>query len=226
VNLFSQVQYLISKDLLLEWRQKYALGGIVLYVLSTVFVIYISLSQENALQQLEKKIWNILFWVTILFSAVNAIAKSFTQENKERLLYYYTITSPQAVILSKIFYNTFLMILLSFICLMIYFLMIGNPVEHIAMFSITILLGGSGFSFIMTMISAIASKAGNNATLMAVLSFPLILPLILVLMKLSRICYIDIAQFSDAINELILVAAIDVMVLGLSYILFPYLWKD
>ncbi len=226
MNLFSQVQYLISKDLLLEWRQKYALGGIVLYVLSTVFVIYISLSQENALQQLEKKIWNILFWVTILFSAVNAIAKSFTQENKERLLYYYTITSPQAVILSKIFYNTFLMILLSFICLMIYFLMIGNPVEHIAMFSITILLGGSGFSFIMTMISAIASKAGNNATLMAVLSFPLILPLILVLMKLSRICYIDIAQFSDAINELILVAAIDVMVLGLSYILFPYLWKD
>ena len=226
MNLLSQVRYLVSKDLLLEWRQKYALGGIVLYVLSTVFVIYISLSQENALQQLEKKIWNILFWVTILFSAVNAIAKSFTQENKERLLYYYTITSPQAVILSKIFYNTFLMILLSFICLMIYFLMIGNPVEHIAMFSITILLGGSGFSFIMTMISAIASKAGNNATLMAVLSFPLILPLILVLMKLSRICYIDIAQFSDATNELILVAAIDVLVLGLSYILFPYLWKD
>jgi heme exporter protein B len=212
--------------LLLEWRQKYALGGIVLYVLSTVFVIYISLSQENALQQLEKKIWNILFWVTILFSAVNAIAKSFTQENKERLLYYYTITSPQAVILSKILYNTFLMILLSFISLMIYFLMIGNPVEHIAMFSITILLGGSGFSFIMTMISAIASKAGNNTTLMAILSFPLILPLILVLMKLSRICYIDIAQFSDAANELILVAAIDVLVLGLSYILFPYLWKD
>jgi len=76
------------------------------------------------------------------------------------------------------------------------------------------------------MISAIASKAGNNTTLMAVLSFPLILPLILVLMKLSRICYIDIANWSDAKNELIMISAINVLVLALSYILFPYLWKD
>ncbi len=226
MNLAAQIKHLIAKDLLLEWRQKYALGGIVLYVLATVFVIYISLAQENALESLEKRIWNILFWITILFSAVNAIAKSFTQESRERLLYYYTIAAPQAIILSKIIYNTFLMLLLAAICLVVYFIMIGNPVEQMPMFAITVLLGGSGFAFIMTMIAAIASKAGNNATLMAILSFPLILPLILVLMKLSRVCYIAIAQWSDAWNELILIAALNVLVVALSYILFPYLWKD
>jgi heme exporter protein B len=216
----------VKKDLMLEWRQRYALGGIVLYVLSTVFVIYISLSQENALQSLEKKTWNILFWITILFAAVNAIAKSFTQENRERLLYYYTLTSPQAVILSKIIYNTFLMLLLSAICLGVYALMIGYPVSHFSMFTVALILGGSGFSFIMTMISAIASKAGNNTTLMAVLSFPLMLPLILVLMKLSRVCFIEMAGWGDAWNDMLLIAALDVLVVSLSYILFPYLWKD
>jgi len=226
MNTFLEIRYLVQKDLLLEWRQRYAIGGIILYVFSTVFIIYISLSQENAVQNLEKKVWNILFWITILFASVNAIAKSFTQENKERLLYYYTLVSPQAVILSKIIYNAILMIILAFIALAIYFLMIGNPVAQVPMFMVTLLLGGCGFSFVMTMISAIASKAGNNTTLMAVLSFPLILPLILVLMKLSRICYIDIANWSDAKNELIMISAINVLVLALSYILFPYLWKD
>jgi heme exporter protein B len=226
MNLSRQIITLVKKDLMLEWRQRYALGGIVLYVLSTVFVIYISLSQENALQSLEKKTWNILFWITILFAAVNAIAKSFTQENRERLLYYYTLTSPQAVILSKIIYNTFLMLLLSVICLGVYALMIGYPVSHFSMFIVALVLGGSGFSFIMTMISAIASKAGNNTTLMAILSFPLMLPLILVLMKLSRVCFIEMAGWNDAWNDMLLIAALDVLVVSLSYILFPYLWKD
>jgi heme exporter protein B len=226
VNLAAQIISLVKKDLMLEWRQRYALGGIVLYVLSTVFVIYISLSQENALQSLEKKTWNILFWVTILFAAVNAIAKSFTQENRERLLYYYTLTSPQAVILSKIIYNTILMLLLSLICLAVYALMIGYPVSHFMMFIVALIMGGSGFSFIMTMISAIASKATNNTTLMAVLSFPLMLPLILVLMRLSRVCFIEMAGWEDAWNDMMLIAALDVLVVSLSYILFPYLWKD
>lgn len=226
MNLSRQVKMLIQKEMMLEWRQKYALGGIVLYVISTVFVIYISLSQENALAQLEKKTWNILFWITILFSAVNAIAKSFTQENKERQLYYYTLVQPQAVILSKIIYNILLMILLSGICLSIYFLMIGNPVSHLGMFTLTLILGGSGFALVMTMVSAIASKTGNNTTLMAILSFPLILPMIMILMKLSRVCYIEIAQIADAQNEIITLMALDVLVLMLSYILFPYLWRD
>jgi heme exporter protein B len=197
VNIVNQIGTLVKKDITLEWRQRYALGGIVLYVLSTVFVIYIALSLENSIQNLEKKTWSILFWVTILFAAVNAIAKSFTQENKERFLYYYTIASPQAIIFSKIIYNTALMLLLGFICMGIYVLMIGNPIAHYGMFLTAVILGGSGFSFIMTMVSAIASKAGNNTTLMAVLSFPLILPLILVLMKFSRVCFIEMAGWQD-----------------------------
>jgi heme exporter protein B len=226
MNLAGQILALVKKDLMLEWRQRYALGGIVLYVLSTVFVIYISLSLQNAIHGMEKKMWNILFWITILFAAVNAIAKSFTQENRERLLYYYTLTSPQAIIISKIIYNALLMLLLSIIGIGMFALMMGYPVAHTALFIITLILGGSGFSFIMTMISAIASKAENNATLMAILSFPLMLPMIMILMRLSHICFIDMAGWNDVAKSVALIAALDVMVAGLSYILFPYLWRD
>ncbi|CAN5175766.1 heme exporter protein CcmB [soil metagenome] len=224
MNLAQEVRFLVAKELLLEWRQKYALGGIVLYVVSTVFVVYTSLNQTG--EDLAKTTWNVLFWITLLFTAVNAIAKSFTQESRERNLYYYTLMSPQAVILAKMFYNSALMILLTFIALLVFTVMIGSAVEQWSVFAVIVLLGSLGFSFLLSMISAIAAKAGNNATLMAILSFPVILPLIMILQKLSRFAFVSGASFNDVSALLITLIALDAMLVALSFILFPYLWRD
>ena len=224
MNLAQEVRYLVAKEMLLEWRQKYALGGIALYVVSTVFVIYTSLNQSG--EDLAKTTWNVLFWITLLFTAVNAIAKSFTQENRERNLYYYTLMSPQAVILSKMVYNAGLMILLSIIALAMFTVMLGSPIGHWAIFGVTVFLGGLGFSFLLSMVSAIAAKAGNNATLMAILSFPVILPLILILLKLSRFAFVSEASFDDVSGLLVTLLALDAMLVALSFILFPYPWRD
>ena len=226
MQLWAHTWALVRKDLLLEWRQKYALGGILLYVVSTVFVIYVALQQGGGSNNLAKSIWNVLFWITILFTAVNAIAKSFTQENRERNLYYYTLVSPQAVILAKMLYNGVLMLLLTIICVIVFTLMIGAAVENWGVFAIIVFAGALGFSFVLTMISAIAAKAGNNATLMAILSFPVILPLILLLQKLSRYAFIELSTVGDMSSLLMSVGALDAMLVVLSFILFPYLWRD
>lgn len=222
----SQILSLVKKDILLEWRQRYIIGGLILYVVSTVFVIYLSLSQQGTLQSLEQKMWNILFWITLLFASVNAVAKSFLQESRERLLYYYTLTSPQIIIFSRMIYNVLLLLLLAIICLAVFALMIGYPIVHFKTFAATILLGGSGFAFLMTLVSAIAAKASNNSTLMAILSFPLILPMILFLMKISSACLYGVPSWDDVKKDMLLLAAVDVLVVSLSYLLFPYLWKE
>lgn len=224
MNLAQEVRFLVAKELLLEWRQKYALGGIALYVVSTVFVIYTSLAQNN--EDLAKTTWNVLFWITILFTAVNAIAKSFTQESRERNLYYYTLMSPQAVILAKMAYNAGLMLLLTAIALIVFAVMIGSPVAQWAVFGVVVFLGSLGFSFVLSMISAISAKAGNNATLMAILSFPVILPLIMILQKLSRFAFVAGATFNDVQGLLLALAALDALLVAMSFILFPYLWRD
>src|SRR3954469_1780921 len=103
-----QIRILIKKELMLEWRQKYAFNGLLLYVGATVFVCYLSFRQIA-----EVPVWNALFWIIQLFAAANALAKSFLQESRGRALYYYSVADPQHVILSKIIYNFFLMFLLS-----------------------------------------------------------------------------------------------------------------
>jgi heme exporter protein B len=167
----------------------------------------------------------VLFWIIILFASVNAIAKSFMQESKSRLLYYYTIASPQAIILSKTLYNILLMSLLSLLALLVYLLFFTNTIGDPLFYFISVLLGSLSFSTVFTMISAIASKAGNNGTLMSILSFPVIIPVILVLIRLSKGAMDGIDRSLNYGNIGVL-CAINVIVLATSLLLFPYLWRD
>ncbi len=220
--MWKEITILIRKEAILEWRQKYAINGILLYVVSAVFIAYLSMGTD--IGKLSVPIWNSLYWIIILFSAVNAVAKSFVQEHQGRQLYYYMIASPEAIIISKTIYNTLLTLILALLGYLVFSLVFGNEVLDQPMFLLNLLLGAIGFSASLTMVSAIASKAGNNGTLMAILSFPVLIPILLMAIQVSKnaIDGIDRGLNWDKIITLI---AINAIVGAASYILFPYLWR-
>jgi heme exporter protein B len=215
-----EIGALLQKEILLEWRQRYALGGMFLYVVTTVFVCFLSFKNV-----IDANAWNALFWIIVLFASVNASAKSFLQENKGRLLYYYTLCSPQAFILSKIIYNIFLILILSLTCFAFYSLFLGNRVENLTLFGVIVVLGSTGIASLLTMISAIASKANNNFTIMAILALPIIMPLLITIIHLSKNA-IDGIDLSVNLKYFSILFLLDCIVAILSYLLFPYLWKD
>ncbi|GAA4395193.1 heme exporter protein CcmB [Nibrella viscosa] len=218
-----QIGALMQKEFRLEWRQRYALNGMLLYIVGAVFVCYLSFNARR--NQLTPIVWNTLFWIILLFTAINAIAKSFVQERAGRLLYYYTLASPQQIILSKILYNTVLMLVLAGLGFSVYAFVLGNPVADVPLYLLSLLLGAVGFAASLTLIAGIASKAENSATLMAVLSFPIILPLLLMLLRVSKNA-IDGLDRSVSMDEIGTVLAIDAIVLVLSWMLFPFLWRS
>jgi heme exporter protein B len=215
-----EIKYLVGKEIRLELKQKYVINGILLYLVSTIFVTYLAF--ENAITA---ETWNSLFWIILLFVAVNGISKSFVQESPARHLYYYTIASPQAVVLSKIIYNLFLMAILSLLSFGFFLLLMGNQVTNVPLFLLTLLLGSLGLSSVLTMVSAIASRASHNFSLMAILSFPIVLPLLATLMKISRTALISL-EWSGLSGFLVILLTINIAVIALAYLLFPYLWKD
>lgn len=227
MSLYSQTLQLLKKEILIEYRAKYAFNGVLLYVVSTVFVCYIAFSLNQGFEQSQGYaiVWNVLFWIIMLFAAVNAIAKSFLIENRGRMLYYYTITSARAVILSKTIYNCLLMLLLTVLTMVVYLLFFNNTIGDVWYYFIAVLLGSISFSTVFTMISAIASKAGNNSGLMAVLSFPVIIPLIIILIKLSKNA-MDGIDHSFSYGHITMLCGINVIVIATSLLLFPYLWRD
>ncbi len=220
--LINEIRVLVKKEIQMEWRQKYAIHGLLLYLASTIFVCYLSFKAKQ--QAINPITWNTLFWLIILFIAVNAIGKSFTQESKQRNIFYYSIVSPEAVIYSKIFYNALVMIGISVVGIVFYSWVMGNPVGNLPLYLVSLLLGSIGFSATLTMVAGIAAQGENSATLMSVLSFPIIIPLLLLLLKLSKSA-MDGISMQENWDEMANLAALDVIVIVLSGILFPYIWR-
>ncbi|NDE60684.1 MAG: ABC transporter permease [Cyclobacteriaceae bacterium] len=218
-----EIGALLKKEITLEWRQKFALNGILLYVISAVFIVYLSVGAKTG--SLSIPTWNALFWIILLFSSVNAVAKSFVQEHDGRQLYYYTIASPESIILSKIIYNSFLNLFLGLLGYGVFSVILGNPVQDQGLFLLNLILGTVGFASSLTMVSGIASKAGNNATLMAILSFPVIIPILLMAIRISKNA-LDGLDWSVSGDKILSLVAINFLVAATSYLLFPYLWRS
>jgi len=210
---------LFKKDLLLEVRQQYTFYGVLLYVASTIFVLYLAMGEP------EGAVWKGLFWMIQLFICVNAVAKSFLQEGRGRLLYFYSIAGARDFILSKLLFNALLMLLMSLASLFLFMLMLGNPLSHPLSFVLLSCLGGISLSLVFTFLAAIAARAQQSAALMAILGFPLIIPQLLLLNKASIIAFEDVLQGGLG-NMLALIAALDGMIIALAVVLFPFLWKD
>lgn len=210
---------LVKKDLLLELRQQYTLFGVLLYVASTIFIVYITMGQP------EETVWNAMFWVVQLFVCVNAVAKSFLQESKGRMLYFYSIAGPADFVIAKLIFNVALMLLMSLISLLLFFFLLGNPLYDTLRFTGIVFLGSLGLSLTFTFLAAIAAKAQQQASLMAIMGFPLIIPQLLLLGKISKIAFspVIITELWKLVGLLLL---LDVLIIALAIILFPFLWKD
>jgi heme exporter protein B len=221
--LLREVSALIIKDFKLEWRNKYALNGILLYVFCTIFIAYLAFEVKSGV--IEPETWNTVFWIIIIFSAVNSIVKTFIQESPDRFYYYYQTCSPTAIILSKIIYNIALMLLLSLMAMFFYSLILGNPLENTNLFLLILILGALSFSIALSLISGIASKTGNASTLMVILGFPVIVPILLILIRLSQYALIGI-ESEEITNSILQLVGINLILGTLSYLLFPYLWRS
>jgi len=214
----NHIYTLIKKDLLLEVRQQYSFYGILLYIVATIFVLYMTI------QQPETKVWNGLFWVIQLFICINAVAKSFLQETRGRMLYFYSIVNPRDFVLAKLVFNSVLMLLMSFLSLFLFSLFLGNPIKKVPQFIGLVMLGGWSLSLVFTFLSAIAAKAQQNAAIMAILGFPIIIPQLMLLMQLANTVFSD--KTGIAASTLLLIVMLDILVIMLAVILFPFLWKD
>ena len=203
---------------MLEIRQQYAFYGVLLYVGATIFVMYMAIDRPDA------AVWNGLFWIVQLFISINAVAKSFLQESRNRMLYYYTLSSPQHFILAKLLFNTILMVVMSALSLLLFSLFMEFPVKKTAPFIGLVFLGSWSMSLVFTFLAAIAAKAQQNAAIMAILGFPILIPQLLVLMNVSQAVFVS--NIPLPVMNVVMLLVSDVLVILLAIILFPFLWKD
>ena len=140
------------------------------------------------------------------------------------MLYFYSIASPVDFVLAKLLFNTVLMLVMSLLSVLLFTLFLGNPIQKTGPFIGLVLVGGWSLSLVFSFLAAIAAKAQQNAAIMAVLGFPIIIPQLILLMRLSNAAFAPLVTIP--FNTVLLLIALDILVILLAIILFPFLWKD
>ncbi len=211
--------HIIKHEVLLDYRQKFSIAGTVLFAIASVFVV------EKVFQEIKVFSWNAIFWILFIFVSLNSMVRSYAKMTNKRYHYYYTLYDPTDLSLAKIVYNTFN---LFFLACVLYFFMSWftiDPITNKPLFFGALFLGSLGIGAMVSFVSILATKGENSHTLLAILSIPLLIPTVLLLLKITAAAS-GILNDSSITTDFTFLAAIDLLSIGLSLILFPSLWRN
>ena len=220
--MISKIFAILYKDFKIEINQSHLFFSVGLYVISSIYIIYISY-QPTGILSLEH--WVSIFWVIILFSSISAVSKSFFQESGNRNYYYYYVLSPDELIFSKLIYNFLFIVFVTFLTFIIFSFLLGNFIYSFSFFLSLLFVGALSISNCLTLISAIGHQVKNNSMLISVLSFPVIIPILLLLIRLSKI---SSSEFSWNLiqDDFYLLILLNIILVAMTKILFSYLWRN
>ena len=213
----------VSKDIRSELRTRYAMNALLMFVVTSVATILFALRED----EVSTDVLSGMFWVVIFFSAMSGLSRIFvSEEERGTAMTLQLVASPSEVYFGKLIFNCGLTLVLSSAVTVLYLAVFpAFIIKSATIFLMTILLGSLGFASSATIIAAIIAKANTKGTLYPVLSFPILIPLLLTVMK-STARALDGDSITAALSEFqILVSYVMIMIAG-SYLLFDYVWKD
>ncbi|MCZ7602205.1 MAG: heme exporter protein CcmB [Melioribacteraceae bacterium] len=214
---------LFRKDWHSELRTRYAINALAMFILVTISVILFSVGSEKITEYLTGG----LLWVVIFFSAMSGLSRAFvSEEERGTTLTLQLIASPSTIYSGKLIFNLLLVFLMNIAITFLFFILFESfVINNFALFSVTFILGNIGIAVSSTIIAAIISKASSKGTLYPVLSFPILLPLILTLLELTKFA-MDGDTLEESFVEIAVLVCYDVIMLTASYLLFDFIWKD
>lgn len=213
----------LRKEFLLEYRARYGVNAILLFVLVSVSLVAFSVSAEL----LTSELLAALFWNTSFFAALSALQRGFVSEvERGTMLFLRLSASATAIFLGKLAYNFLLSLLVNAAIAALYLALLSLRIENVAIFAATLLLGSASVAIVLTLISAIVANASARGGLLAVLSFaPLLIP-IFATVRATRVAAQEDAPFFRASTELEILAAYALATFFVALLLYDFLWDE
>lgn len=214
---------IFKKDILSEFRTRYALNALLMFVITTLSIILFSIGNESVSPELLSGV----LWIIIFFSTMSGLSRTFvSEEERGTVMTLHLIARPLPIYFGKLLFNLLLLGGLNIFTVVLYLVVVtGFSVGNYSIFAVTIFLGTIGLASASTIIAAIIAKANTRGTLYPVLSFPILLPLLLTVINATKLA-VDGAAFIDALGEFQILASYTIVITAISFILFEYIWKE
>ncbi len=222
VNWVSKVLAVTEKDIVSEFRTRYAINAILMFALVTLTVISFAVGAFSP----TKEVMAALFWIILFFAAMSGLAQVFIKEEESGTALALKLASDGTVIFfGKLLFNLALLFALTVIVVPLFIILLKTEPANWLFFLYAILLGNIGLAGATTIIAAIVSKATIKGALFTVLSFPVLMPLLIAVIEITKSAFLG-GVFKDIAAPMQLLVAYDVVMIILSYLLFDFVWRQ
>lgn len=222
VSWVAKVITVARKDIVSEFRTRFAMNAIVMFALVTLTVISMSLGVINLTPELS----SALFWIILFFAAMSGLAQAFIKEEEAGTAMILKLSADGLVIFfGKLIFNLLLLTFLGIIIVPLFIVLLHSAPQNWTVFMSGLVLGIIGLAGATTIIAAIVSKATIKGTLFTVLSFPVLMPLLISVVDISKVAFAG-GSFGDISSALQLLIAYDVVMTTVSVMLFDFVWRQ
>lgn len=211
-----------AKDMRLELRTRYALNAILMFGITTLAVVSFSVGQSG----LPPKLLAALFWIIMFFSTMSGLAQVFIREEESGTSLALKLTADaDAIYVGKLLFNFTLLATMTIIVAPLFFVFTDAPTDNVLNFIAILILGVIGLCGATTLVAAIIAKASVKGALFSVMSFPILVPLLIVLVSATEKIYQG-ATFSTVSAEMQFLLAYAVVMITASILLFKFVWQE
>lgn len=211
------------KDLTLELRSRYALGMLLMFVLSSLLLMLFAIGQEPV----SARVQSALLWVVILFAAAVGLGRAFiAEEERGTVLLLQLNTRASTVYAGKLLFNILLVLFIIAVAVAVLVVLLAVEIVFPGLLALTLLLGAIGLSGATTLLAAIIARASNKGALLPVLLFPVLVPLLLSVVSATRSALGAGGGWNVASDELLTLVGFDGVVITAAVLLFDYVWNE
>ena len=214
----------LRKELLLQWRSRSQ--AVAVFVFGAISLLLFSFAVGPNAAALRQHAAGFL-WLGLLLSSTLTLSESFHAEMENRALEGLLLlpASPRALYYGKAVANTLQLLLLGIALVPVMVILYDAGTTRLPTILLIIILGSAGISAPGTLYSAMTSQARAKQTLLPLLLFPLIVPVLLASVKAT-----SLAILGDPMEQgqawLALLAAFNAIYWSLCGLLFDRVIED
>ncbi len=213
----------LAKDLRLEFRTRYAVNMLIMFVVSSVLIVAVGVGREPATSGLLSG----LLWVVIFFSSAIGLGRAFIAEEEGGTVLLLRLNVRGSMVYAgKLAFNYLMLLGVDLLATLGFRVLLNMTIEDTVLLAVILAVGSLGLAGATTLLSAIIARTTNRGPLLPVLAFPMLFPLLMTLVPAALSALEGGGGWDEAWGSLRVMVAFAGVVITAAVLLFDYVWEE
>lgn len=220
MSLFQGISGILYKEFKGEIRSTYIISSIIIFSIVSVVISYMALGSLLS----DARIISAVYWLILFFIAMTTLPRSFISDEEAGVSILLRLNSDSlAIYFGKLIYNIINNFLSALVTAVALLLISDSALADPLVFIINSVLVCICFAAGSTILSAIIAKSSQKSSLLPILGFPILIPIIYLGIDISAQA---IAGAEANAFDLLFLLLYPLVLISLSVILFDFIWYE